>query len=456
MGNDTISTIQNVYMSEYGNKQKYLWDYYDGNTSVIPIYQRSAVSPLKEKSHTNVHTDFFGQIIDLKQGYMGERIEIKFQSEDDEDFKKMLKDTHMATENSQTVEYTSVEGISHRLCYTENGEFKTKNLHGWQVVYEYTNDIFNPERAYYFYSIQELGETIPTNYCNIYDREFVTYYKQDERNKKGPRKAQSNAFSGYVIDKSKEPQPHNFNQVPIIPFLNTADWKSNCDQSVKLMDLYDEIFSDTSAEIKDMRMALLKIWGDDIYTGEDANGNPISIPDFLSDLQAMLFGNTADGKPLGDAEYITRTIDISAVDSMLNKCRAAIFETSGSVDLKELSSAQRVFSIKASLLNLENNAATTENYLRLGLEKQIDLWIYLMGEMGNRQYDPFDFEVHIGRKFPGDEEAQARILSSLVGSGLAVEDALRLAGYEPRVIEGIADRAAEIVVPMTEEVDGEE
>lgn len=425
---ENINKIQDNYMNKIGNKQKYLWRYYTGDKTVIPVYSRKVVSTIKEDTMTYAHIDFFGDIIDLKQGYMGQKIEIVYRGEDQDIANKLLELSHntLPTDNSQTIEYSSVEGLSHRLVYTENGKFKSRNLHGWQVVYEYDQDIYDPERAYYFFSIQGIDETEAINYCNVYDR--VNCYSYHLEKKNGPKLAQDEKREVYILDKIT---PHNFNQVPIIPFLNNSNSESNCDKTTPLMDVYDEIISDTSGEIKAARLAYLKIFGaDHIWTGTNDDGTAIPITDYIKQFGVMLFGQSEDGKPLGDAEFLEKKLDDVAIENILNRLKSHIYEGSSSVDLKELSGAERVFSIRASLMRLENNAKISEMFFRLGMRKFIELWLYHLKNYFGIIGDTEDFEVSVGRVFPGDPESQATMFSTYIGTGMSMVDAARLVGLE--------------------------
>jgi len=194
------------------------------------------------------------------------------------------------------------------------------------------------------------------------------------------------------------------------------------------MDIYDEIISDTSGEIKAVRLAYLKIFGD-LYTGVDDYGNEISIPDYLKEFGTMIFGETVDGQRFGDAEFLEKKLDDTAIVNILNRLRQHIYEVSGSIDLKELTAAQRVFSIKASMMRLENNAKTTESYFKIGMTKILELWAYYLSEFKGIKVNIIDFNIEVGRVFPSDEEAKANIFQKYAGI-LDIEDALRLSGIE--------------------------
>ena len=243
-----ISEIQNYYMESEGNRQKYMDSYYRNDEGVVPIYSKESVSILKSATHTTLHVNYFKDIVNRKVGYMGQDIEYSVSSQDEtlkEKIAEFQKSTNQKVNNSSSLAKTTVQGISHRLCYTEDGVFKVKNIEGSQVVYDYDNDIFNPSMAYYFYSLTSLeGDTI--DYCDVYDRENVYYYATDSGEKEGKSSAQEGEGGGDytpLLVNGVTQQPHNFNQVPIIPFINNDDHKAYLVATTKLSDVWAKVKS---------------------------------------------------------------------------------------------------------------------------------------------------------------------------------------------------------------------
>ena len=411
-----IKKIKQTYENQYGSSQLYLYDYYNNDKDTVPVYQRKPVSQLKAASHTNIHINLFEDIIQRKIGYMASNIKIKVK-DNNEDLIEQLNifdaSTNQHVNNIDSITLSSISGLSHRLVYTLNGEIKIKNIPGWQVVYNYDHDIFKPTEAYYFYSKTNiLGKRV--DYCNIYDEKYVSYYIYSN--------------NVWIPNPDLKPQPHNFNQVPLIPFQNNKTWKGDCDSALQLMDVYDEIISDTSGELKAARLAYLKIWGD-LYTGVDEDGNEISIPDYLREFGTMLFGKDEMGNNLGDAQFLEKKLDDTSIQNMLNRLRTHIFEVSGSVDLKELSdnNNQRVFSIQAALSRLENNAMITEQYAKAALRKQYELVFYFYKEMGIGNWTVDDIDILFKREFIKDTDGLVNILLKLM-SVTTVEDAYAISG----------------------------
>ncbi len=419
-----LTKIYENYMSNSGELQEYQYNYYHNNISTVPVYARKAASPLKEASHTNLHINFFEDIIQRKMGYMASEIKIVIE---DEAMKTAVENfnntTRQQTKNIDSISDASISGVSHRLIYTVDGEVKIKNIPGWQVVYNYTDDIYNPEEAYYYYTTMSLSGVI-IKHCDIYSKTTVSYYEKGEKS----------GGDYYMID---EEQPHNFNQVPIYPFINNSDMNGDCHDALSIMDVYDELISDTSGELKAARLAYLKIYGD-LYTGQDANGDAISIPDYLRDFGTMLFGTDDLGNNMGDAQFLEKKIDDVAITNMLDRLRSHIFEISSSVDLKELTASNdlRVFSIQASLSRLENNSAITERFIKMVLNKQYELYFYWLSEYKGVSYDVADIEYVFERVFTKDIEALVRTAAMAVNI-MSTEDAYSLTGLFDKPREAV-------------------
>jgi SPP1 family phage portal protein len=211
------------------------------------------------------------------------------------------------------------------------------------------------------------------------------------------------------------------------------------------MDEYDAVLSDSIGEIKDLRRALLKIKGD-VFTEQDSEGNPIPIPQSVANSSVIVFGPDMDGKSSGDAEYITNNLNDAAITSTLNRLRGLIYETSGSVDLNLLSSgnAKTITEIKTTLLRLDNDAKTSESFLKMGLQKVLELWASVATITDRVNIDTAQFEIRVERRIPVDDAQRAELFLKL-SSILSIADSLRLAGYED--VEALAERATEVVLP---------
>jgi len=457
---DKLNSIKEYYDRERGDREKYLWDYYRG--ADIPVFDRAPVSSAKAASHVNTHEDFMKDIIDLKVGYMGQKIKFDYIGENTnikQLFDSFISNSNMRISNSDTVRKTAISGISHKLVYTVKGDdpgkgsLKIKNIGPdvGTVVYEYEDDIYDPDKAYFYYVVVD-SEGEKKYHCDVYTRTNVTYYRDDNISQDmadgfGGHNTQNFMYQGRTYIR-KGGERHNFNQVPIIPFINNDTWTGDCDKVISrpekkyydgLMDVYDEILSDTSAEVKAMRLAYLKIFGK-LYTGVDEDGKPIDLARWISKVGSMEFPTDEEGNRLGDAEFLEKNINDTVIENILNRLRTAIYEKSGSVDVKAISDGnnQRIISIKSQLMRLENNCMTTESYMRAGFHKLIQLFVYWLQEYHNLSSSDYEYVINFERVFPVDIQSRAEVLLQLA-SVLDIKDALEIAGFDDA--EAIAQRA---------------
>lgn len=445
MANDRLNQIKKYYDEEQGNRQVFLWEYYIGKE--VPIHDRVPSSAIKADSHTNVHTDFMKDIIDLKTGYMGQNITLSHPEEIvEKELKKMQLDNNMKILNSDTTRKGAISGITHKLCYTQAGDevgqgtFKIRNIGPdvGTVVYDYTASIFNPDKAYFYYQLKDLEGKI-IFHCDVYDKKKVVFYRSGSSVQDIPD-GYSAGVKGFV-DRGvtyvrKGSKKHNFNRVPIVPFINNDTMNGDCDKVISrksdgynegLMDSYDAIMSDTTAEVKAMRLAYLKLFGK-IYTGKDSDGNPISLEAWQKQTSTMKFAVDENGNRLGDAEFLEKNINDGIIENSLKRQRSDIYATSGSIDVKGISegSNQRIISIQAQLMRLENNCATTESYMRAGFYVMFDLYAYWLREYKSIQAQPEDFEIDFKRVFPNDIQSMVEVAKIYVEMGVSLSEALRL------------------------------
>jgi len=411
--NDIIR-IKNRFDTLYGDKYKQKWNRYIG--TYAPINYRNSYSPLKQDSQINISSNFVSEIVDLKTGYLGSKIyQTALSSNDDfiNSFNTFIKETSESIKILENIKYASTAGISHRLLYASNGVVKTKVIDPWSVVYDYKYDIYDPDRAYYFYETEDLLGNVE-KYCDVYDRSEVTHCM----------------LSGGDYIPLGEPVAHLFNEVPIIPFYNNDQIQGNADKVVDMIDAYDQVLSDYASEIKASRMAYLKIFGD-LYTGTDSEGKPIEIPTYLKEFGTFLFSVDDDGKKSGDAEFLQKTLDYNSITEMLSILRKQIFEQSNSVDLSrmiELGSNTRVFTIKTSLMKLEADSSLTERFIISALEKQFRLFKSWFNLYNNKSIDA-ELHIEFNRSFPEDVEALAQALIQFK-QVLSLEDSLKYLGFE--------------------------
>lgn len=412
-----LNKIYDANMTNKGTKEKYQYEYFHMNKSVIPVYNRKKTDTITTTSEQDpIHVNYFEDIVNRKTGYMASDIKVSSENEDLlEVVKEFEKETKQDINNIDSISNAAISGVSHRLLYTSDGEVKLKNIPAWQVVYD--GDIFNPFKAYYYYSTKDLLNTV-TFHCDIYDDTTVQYYE-----------AQGSDVKISDIEYLRvDEQLHNFNSVPLFPFLNNGDESGNCSDTLNLMDNYDFIFSDTGDELKSTKLSYLKIFGN-LLTGTDSKGNKEPVPSFIKRVKILFFGNDEEGKKGGDAQWLEKNINDDVVEHQLDRLRTHIYEVSQSVDLKELISSTdaRVFTVQAAISRMEMDAALTERFVRTALIKQYDLLFDWLQEFTGKSYLTDELTITFGRIFVKDVESLIRTLSLALNTMPAIE-AYKLSG----------------------------
>lgn len=452
-----LDKIKKEYDKLYGKKQKYLKNYYDDDVNTVPIYSRKPLSDLKSKYHTNLHINFANMIIDFKTGYMGRDISVSINPEGygEEEYGRVARaisdfefQNNMPAKNTESLTLSSVSGLSHRLLYIKNGQLRVKNIEAHKVVYDWDDDLYAPYKAYYYYSVKNI-EGKEEERCDVYDSENIKHMVKRYINKKSwsweERQVEVVDADGQIRLSAVE--PHLLGEVPIFPIENNKDWKGDFEGAIKTIDRYDEVLSDLISEIKSIRGNYVVIQGS-IYTPTDqATGEKVPVQRYLKERNLIVMPLDADGKPQGDVKILDINVPDEAVQNTLKGLREHIFEESKSIDIKRITQTQdaRVFTIKTSLMPVENNCSNTENYFKLALYKQYRILSFYLFNSGQSSFDPRDVRFTFNRSFPTDEQAKAQTLSVLMNY-MSAEDAYRAAGYERP--KELAEKYAESLVEV--------
>jgi SPP1 family phage portal protein len=364
-------------------------------------------------------------IIDFKVGYMGRDITIQL----DKDAPEGLENFHfintIETLNAESLKLSSISGISHRLLYIKNGILKAKNIEGWKVIYEYDDDIYEPSKAYYFYTT----ETSPTGKeeerCDVFDSQRIYHYRK-VHSKKGDYWAarsikQEDGSSSYK-------EFHLLGEVPIIPIENNKSWTGDFSTAVSSIDEYDAVLSDLISEIKSIRGNYIVLYGMPYVDDSDPTA---SLRPYLKENNLIVMPVDDNGNMMGDVKTLEIQIPDEAIQNTLQNLRNHIFEESNSIDIQKITetSDARVFTIKTALMPVENNAKTTEQYFSKALRKQYRILSYFLNNSGYQSFDWKKVQFDFTRNFPSNEENKAQQLSILMNN-MDPYNAYLNAGYE--------------------------
>lgn len=323
--------------------------YYDGRGQAI----MSRVISDSTRPNNKIVKNYCATITDNFQGFLTGQ-PITYSAKDDCDISPLLdilEDNDIVNTDSNFLKTALINGVAYELCYVnENNEKRFKNIEPEQVLPIYANDL-DEDLLYcvYFYPIINWDDDdFRTSYAvNLYTESEVFHYVTDE------------GFNSFTI--AAEPEQHYFNEVPFVIFNLNEDNSSIFERIISLQDAYNKLLSDEVNDFEafvDCYMVLKNVAAD------------------AEDLQAMKESRTIliDGED--DVTYLTKDINDTQIENLLNNLNASIHTISNSPDFSSEEFNQGVSSgiaLQYKLVGFSNVAANIEAQMRKALNKRIDL-----------------------------------------------------------------------------------
>lgn len=213
----------------------------------------------------------------------------------------------------------------------KDGELKVINISGQEIIpiYDTTfeQEIIQVIR-YYTIQVQEGTEKKDRYKVELWDKEKVTYYMQDQNNNYyfdttiDPNPAYHWQETSIQLGEVQKVEGHGWGKVPFVPLWNNEEHESDLMPVKPHIDLYDIIESDFANNIEDVQDAVIKLIN---YSGVTEN-----MSEFLEYLKKYkVLPLDADG----NAEYMTMEIPIEARKTMLDILRDNIFQFGQGVDI---------------------------------------------------------------------------------------------------------------------------
>ena len=398
--------------SKEGHRTSRLYLRYKQDPEGVPVYNKEFAN--YEKVTRKLPNDFYGDIVDLKTGYMGNEIVIGIDekkisagelTKENEFLQDFAKENNTADLNSELVKMAAATGIMYRLLFVsgEDGEAAVMNSEPWETALYKDASLKSPTLGMRYFTMREyeidpaMKVTSKERYrVEWYDDAFITYYRE---NKDGIFELDLTMPSTGQF-RGQGRQPHFFNGVPIVEFKNNEESKGEPEKATELIDAYNDIISDATNEVEQLRMAYL--W---------ARGAGMKLDADLEDQlkQTGIWTLPADGeiglvgKNLGGASEF--------VQAVLGEIRRNIYSFSKSMDLSsDKGGNMRVIGWQVALLRLEMSASVTERKFKKGYNRQFTLLTDFWREMGKIKIDPNDLTYTFTRKFPKDIDMEIETL----------------------------------------------
>jgi len=385
--------------NEAGTQKKF-WLRYKQERSGVPIYQKEFAN--YEKCVERVPNDFYGDIVDLKTGYMGNEIIIEIddrrigETAADEQNAFLTRFAHRESTgdaNSELVKMAAITGKAYRLLYAaaDDADAHIMNIDPWEAVVYYDARMDRPSYGmrYWQVDVREFGMTRKSEIkeskryrIEWYDETFVTYYMEDDQGL-------------IVLDESKGTvgrQPHFFAGVPLIEFKNNEEALSEPKKVVDLIDAYDAITSDATSEVEQLRMAYMWARG----AGMKLNA------EFERQLeQTGIWPLPQDG----EIGFVGKNLGGAApfVMEILGEIRRNIYSFAKSIDLsQDKGGNMRVIGWQIAMLRLEMSAQVTERKFKKSYNRQYEMLTAFWRENKRVAIDPYSLRYVFTRRFPKD------------------------------------------------------
>jgi len=405
-------------LREFQPKADEMRKFYNRYCGKKPIQNRSIPDKAGIALDNKISNDFDGLIVDEIVGYLlGHPITRTYDDNSkgqkakiEEEINNFEALNNIEGLDEETGEYASACGYGCRvLYYDKDGKLRAMNSKPWETIFITSQSTDETQFAliYYPWEIIDVksGRIVKTIKVEWYDEKDVSYWI-----KEGGK---------YIRETSDEidyqnPQPHNFEFVPVIKYRGNNLEQSDLYKVQSLIDAYDELISDNQNEIQEFVHAYLKTTGASIDEEERMKAR-----------KARVF-NLPDKD--ADVGFITKNINDEFVEHQKETLNKNIFKFSKTVDMNDekftTGGAESGEARKWKLLGLEFKAVKKE---RKFVEAERNMF-KVIGSAWNKKGWNFDYlkmNFIFVRSLPIDYLYYAEIATSFTGT-LAKIDILSL------------------------------
>lgn len=426
------------------NTMKRLYERYKTSSEGVPIKTREyMINGVKQRDKINnrINNAFDAEIVDTKVGFLfGIPISYVYGEEAGDDIPEMIRrfniQNGIADLDSESGKIAAICGMSARLMYIDRmGNPAIKKMNPWECIFLSYEGVANPVYAIWYYTVPVDEDGVIT------DRTRVEFYGQTHRASFLEDKHGNFRQDGTEV-------PHLFDHCPLFGIANNEELQADAEKVLELIDAYDRSLSDLNNEIESFRLAYLKI------TGANVDGEEL--------LRMITTGAIA--VPEGcDVGFITKMMDIQAMDSQLDRIEANICRFAKHVNLtdEQFSGNQSGEAIKYKMFPLESKCITMERKFVASLRHQYRL----LSDAWNKKnlslrFDPVNMNFVFTRNFPKNLTADADLVTKLAGH-VSTKTLLGLLSFiedperEIKQIEDEKERIAAYSLPIETEDDDE-
>lgn len=342
---DLIFTLINRFKLKEIKRIEKLNNYYRGQSD---IKNRIMTDPAKPNN--KLSTGYASYITDTIEGYfLGKAI--GYTSLDSiliEQIQDVFNQNREHNINTKIGKSMSVTGVGYELLYIDElNNIRFNNIDSDQTFLIYDDSIQeNVLGAVRFYTVNEYIDETVTLKVELYTKDSIHYYIQDEDNLQ-------------LVDE----ELHYFGEVPVIQYRNNDDFMGDFEKVKDLIDAYESAISNTADNLDFFADSYLLLSGDGMDTLESEDIAK------MKEQRVMLLGSG------GRAEWLTKTATNMEVEEHKKRLKEDIHNMSQVPNLNDdaFGTATSGESLKYKLNGLENIVSIKERNFKTGLEQRIKL-----------------------------------------------------------------------------------
>jgi SPP1 family phage portal protein len=377
-----------------------LYHEYLGN---VEIKNRRFEDPNKVDSKLN--NDYRGDIITMITGYLfGEKVSYFFDKDKyARDYQKIadklnsfISRNNIDDLDSTTGEMMSICGYAARLLYVdEEGQERVMDIKPWEVIFVADSSTDEIQYAMIYYDVELIEGDTKKKRIRVewYDNKYIYYFISNDKDE-------------YIPDDTHltNPQPHLFDFVPVVKFINNNAEKGDFEKVNELIDAYDRMLSDIQNEIEEFRIAYFAFYGVE------------PTPDVMRQARKTGALRFPEGT---DAKFLTKPLDdaVQFIENHKKTLNDNIYKFSGSVDMRDeqfSGSAMSGESRKWKLVALENRAKTKERKFVKALRYQFKI-LFSAWVKKEVKINYEDIQFQFKRNLPIDLEYQSNTTQKFKG-----------------------------------------
>lgn len=389
---DILKDLINSHLQNDVPRLKQLYQQYKGNHAIL-----GRKMPDPTKPNNKLVNNFYGQIVDDVLGYfLG--IPVIIQHNFDDDIQEQLDIIFSENDKDDLFmeigKEISIKGKSALLVYQdENSRTRLAQIPAEEVIFIYDNskpdELLYAIRVYELEQVQSSGEVKRIRYVEVYDKNTITYYIEDE--------------GEYVLDNGRpNPVPHIFEDVPIVPFVNNKEEMGDFEKIITLVNDYDRVISDASNEQEAFRNAYLVLI------------NMIADKELVERLkQEGILALDEDG----DARFLTKNIQTDVLENHLNRLEENIYRFAQVPNLSDEKFAHNLsgVAIKFKLFSLENKCITKERKMIKSIKKILKLLAKPIKVITGKEMRLVDITIKFTRNVPANLLEVSQVVTNLNG-----------------------------------------